>query len=76
MLEGVLLHLTASEGQADSLLGLSGTALKALEQVVGEMLPRAQGEQQVQLKALHARLTRAIRALPAETEPGQTGQVR
>lgn len=68
VLEGVLLHLIASEGQADSLLGLSGTALKALQQVVGEMLPSTQGEQQAQLGALHARLTRAINALPAETE--------
>jgi MFS superfamily sulfate permease-like transporter len=69
VLEGVLLHLCASEGQADSLLGLSGAALRALEQVVSEMLPRAQGEQQVQLGALRARLARAISALPAETEP-------
>jgi hypothetical protein len=67
VLEGVLVHLSTSEGQAESLLGLSGGALRALDQVVGEMLARAPGEQRVQLDALHTRLGQAISTLPPET---------
>jgi hypothetical protein len=67
-LEAVLVHLSTSEGQADSLLGLSGSALKALDQVVTEMLVRAQGPHRGDLEALHGRLTHAIITLPAETE--------
>ena len=60
VLEGALFHLSAEGAHAETLLGLSGDALKRLQQVVNEMLLQAEGERRARLEALATRLSRAI----------------
>ena len=60
VLEGVLYHLSAHGTHAETLLGLSGDALRRLEQFVSELLPQAEGERRARLEALATLLRRAI----------------
>ena len=60
VLEGVLFHLSARGTHAETLLGLSGDALKRLQQVVSELLVQAEGDRRTQLEALATQLSRAI----------------
>jgi SulP family sulfate permease len=60
VLEGVLVHLSATEVHTEALLGLSGDALRLLQQAVNDMLSQAQGDRRARLEAVAARLSRAI----------------
>jgi high affinity sulfate transporter 1 len=60
VLEGVLMHLSASDAHTETFVGLSGDLLRTLQVVVSDMLATAQGEQQAGLEAIQARLSMAI----------------
>jgi high affinity sulfate transporter 1 len=60
VLEGVLMHLSASDAHTETFVGLSGDLLGTLQVVVSDMLATAQGDQQAQLEAIQARLSMAI----------------
>jgi hypothetical protein len=53
-------HLSATEVHTEALLGLSGDALRLLQQAVNDMLSQAQGDRRAQLEAVATRLSRAI----------------
>jgi len=59
VLEGVLYHLSVHDAHAETFLGLSGDLLKRLQDVVGEMLPQAEGERRARLEELAAQLSSA-----------------
>jgi high affinity sulfate transporter 1 len=60
VLEGVLMHLSASDAHIETFVGLSGDLLRTLQVVVSDMLATAQGDQQAGLEAIQARLSMAI----------------
>ena len=62
VLEGVLYHLSGRDAHAETFLGLSGDLLKRLQEVVGEMLPQAEGERRARLEALATQLSSAADA--------------
>ena len=52
VLEGVLAHLSTGAVPAETFLGLSSAALKALQMAVNDMLVNAQGDERARLEAL------------------------
>lgn len=62
VLEGVLEHLSTGDVHAETFLGLSGDALRVLQQAVNDMLIQAGGDRRAQLAAVQAQLSRAIDA--------------